>query len=158
MPKANGASKPQRSSLPSFSPMDYRPHNHYANVAYSPKTTSMLRLSYVKKWSKPPSDDDEYYADHDATIDKHTQPIPEINCTDGNGIHDGPLPSGWENNVHSPAMAYDNLDVKYGRLALIRQDLERRMQVRKELNARAHGGITEISKRTNPRYPNDRIR
>ncbi len=140
-PKANGANKQQRSSLPSFSPIDYRPQNHDAIVADSPETTSMLK-SYVEQWSKPPSDDNEY-ADHDATIDKGTQPILEMN------LHDGPLPSSWENNVHSPAMAYENLDVEYGRLALIKQDLERKMQVR-ELNARAHGGVTEISERPNP--------
>jgi hypothetical protein len=145
-PKANGANKPQRSSLPSFSPIDYRPQNHDANVADSPKTTSMLK-SYVEQWSQPPSDNE--YADHDATIDKRTQPILEMNRTDSTGIHDGPLPSSWENNVHSPAMAYENLDVEYGRLALIKQDLERKIQVR-DLNARAHGGVTEISERPNP--------
>ena len=143
-PKANGADKPQRSSLPSFSPIDYRPQNHHANVADSPETTSMLK-SYVEQWSKPPSDDNDY-----ATIDKRTQPILELNRTDSTGIHDGPLLSSWENNVPSPAMAYENLDVEYGRLALIKQDLERKMQVR-ELNARAHGGVTEISERPNPR-------
>jgi hypothetical protein len=146
-PKTNAANKQEYSPLPSFSPIDYRPQCHDANDADCPETTSMLK-SYVEQWTKLPSDDDTY-DDYDDTIDKGVQTILDMNCTDSTGSHDGPLPSSWENNVPSPAMAYENLAVEYGRLALLKQELDRNIQVR-ELDARAHGGFTEISERPNP--------
>ena len=126
-PKTSWANKPQHSPLPSFSPIDYRPQNHDANVADCPETTSMLK-SYVELWTKPPSDDNAN-SDNDDTVGKHTQPILDMNRADSTGSLDGPLPGSWESNVPSLAMAYENLDVEYGRLALIKQELERKMQV-----------------------------
>ncbi|KAL3769750.1 hypothetical protein ACHAW5_003018 [Stephanodiscus triporus] len=175
-PKTNAANKPKHSPLPSFSPIDYRPQNHDTNDADCPETTSILK-SYVEKWTKDPSDnkgdhqnelndavrvdgerntkmeadssssvmsssyEDDSAMYHDDTIDKSSQPILDSN--------DEQFSSSWENNVPSPETANKDLDVEYGRLAFIKEELERKMQVQK-LDARAHGGVTEISERINP--------
>jgi hypothetical protein len=174
-PKINAANKPKHSPLPSFSPIDYRPQNHDTNDADCPETTSILK-SYVEKWTKHPSDnkgdhqnelndadrvdgerntkmeadssssvmsssyEDDAVTYHDHTIDKSSQPILDSN--------DEQFPISWENNVPSPETANKDLDVEYGRLAFLKEELERKMQVR-ELDARAHGGVTEISERIN---------
>jgi hypothetical protein len=120
-------------------------------------------MSYVEQWTKPPPDDngdhssssvmstscdDEAVAYHDDFVDKSAQP--NINSyRNRNGSHDGPLPSSWENYVCLPSTANENLDVEYGRLAILKQELERKIQVRELDATRAHGGVKEVSEQLN---------
>ncbi|KAL3806484.1 hypothetical protein ACHAXA_001839 [Cyclostephanos tholiformis] len=139
-PKANAANKSKHSPIPSFSPIDYRPLNHHANGAECPETSSMLK-SYVEKWTKPSSDDNDDYLtesnDQSRFEDrKHSSIVADS--------------SDERDNVPSPSAANEDLDVEYGRLALLKQELERKIQERALDVTRAHGGVAEASERLNP--------
>jgi hypothetical protein len=139
MPKANAGDESKHSPI-SFSPIDYRPQNQHANVAECPETASMLK-SYVESWTEPSSDDNVDYSNESndpGGVDdrKHSKTEADSSSSDMSTSY------AYEKDfLPSPSTASDKLDVEYGRLALLKQELELKLRGRALDGASVHDGI-----------------
>jgi hypothetical protein len=154
-PKGNAGDESKHSPLPSFSPIDYRPQNQHANVAECPETVSMLK-SYVESWTEPSSDDNVDYSNESNTPDPGLVDDRKRSKMETDSLSSDVSTSfAYEKDtLPSPSTASDKLDVEYGRLALLKQELELKLRGQALDRMRVHNGVVaEASERLS--YPQE---
>eukprot|EP00571_Detonula_confervacea_P006321 CAMPEP_0172322656 /NCGR_PEP_ID=MMETSP1058-20130122/46512_1 /TAXON_ID=83371 /ORGANISM="Detonula confervacea, Strain CCMP 353" /LENGTH=786 /DNA_ID=CAMNT_0013038459 /DNA_START=29 /DNA_END=2389 /DNA_ORIENTATION=- len=151
--RANNTEYQKQSPEISFSPLDYRPQNNTNNA----NVDGMLN-SYAEQWTKPSPDNnrEERRANelNNADVDRMSElddPSSSVISTSSNSEndddegdydgaiiekldnptnHDTQLPR-WENDIPSPLKLNKKLELDYGRLAFMKQELDRKMQLHK---------------------------